>query len=324
MASFHLKGKNVMVAGGAGFIGSHLVDRLIPEQPGKIVVVDNLFLGKERNLQSARDHFPELKFYRQDVTDLEEMKGILGREGIEVVFNLAVIPLPASLERPYWSTCCNVGIAAVAVELLRQECYQTLVHFSSSEVYGSAQYVPMDEEHPLESCTPYAAGKVAGDHLVSSYRRTFGLDLTILRPFNNFGPRQNEGAYAGIIPIAIRKALAGEPITIYGDGEQTRDFVFVKDVADAAIAAFANPQTRGRIINVASGQEVSVNSLVRSILSATGAEVPLRYQPPRPGDVRRHAGDNRLARALLDFVPKTSFEEGIGQAVDWYRSTLER
>jgi UDP-glucose 4-epimerase len=213
-----------------------------------------------------------------------------------------------------------VGITTVACELLRAGAYATLIHFSSSEAYGSAAYVPMDEAHPSNPSTPYAASKVASDHVVLSYWHTFGLDAAIVRPFNNFGPRQNAGTYAGIIPIVVGRAMRGEPIEIYGDGEQTRDFVFVRDTADAAVAVFANPGTRGRIINIASGEEVSVNVLVRELLDVLGAEVPVVHVAPRAGDVRRHLASIDLARDLIGYAPATSLRQGLVETVGWYRA----
>jgi len=177
-----LKNKSVLVTGGAGFIGSHLVDRLVREEPERITVVDNLFLGKESNLNDARASFPGLRFYRQDASDYEKMSEILEREGVQVIFNLAVIPLPASLTRPRWSFEQNLDIALTICELAREELFDTLVHFSSSEAYGTSEYAPMDEKHPLNGTTPYAASKAACDQLIFSYCRTFGMDASIIRP----------------------------------------------------------------------------------------------------------------------------------------------
>lgn len=314
-----LQRKSVLVTGGAGFIGSHLVDRIIQESPANLAVVDNLFLGKEENLDQARQAFPTLKFYRQDASDYAAMKRIITAEGVEAVFSLAVVPLPTSLERPRWTVDTNVAITTVACELLREGYYQTLIHFSSSEAYGSAQYVPMDEKHPLVASTPYAASKAASDHVVLSYWKTFGIDAAIVRPFNNFGPRQNEGAHAGVIPVIIRAALRGDPATIYGDGEQTRDFIFVREVADAAVRVYEEPATRGQVINIATGQELSINRLVREILAILDADVPIVHDAPRAGDVRRHCGAVDLARRLIGFQPHVALNDGLIETVDWYR-----
>jgi UDP-glucose 4-epimerase len=319
-----LRDKNILVTGGAGFIGSHLCERIARDSPGRLVVVDNLFLGREENLSGARQIYPGLKLYRQDAADYDAMAAIVASEGIQVVFNLAIVPLPASLVNPRWTVDHNVALSTVPAELLRLGLYETLVHFSSSEAYGSASYVPMDEAHPCRPSTPYAASKLAGDYVVLSYRETYGVDATILRPFNNFGPRQNAGSYAGIIPIVVNRALRGEPIVIYGDGEQTRDFVFVRDTADAAVRMYESPATRGRVINVASGVEVTVNHLVREILNALDVDVPITHEEARPGDVRRHCGATGLARELIGFEPRTDLRSGLIETVAWYRETLSR
>src|SRR5262245_30382551 len=248
-----LKGKHVLVTGGAGFIGSHLVDRLAKEDPASLVVVDSFFLGTEENLVEARKAYPDLKLFRMDASNLAAMLQLVISEKIEVVFDLAVVPLPTSLDFPTWTIETNIGIASTFCELARRGYIQTLVHCSSSEAYGSAIHIPMDEEHPLVPCTPYAASKAACDHIILSYRETYNIDTVIVRPFNNFGVRQNPGSYAGIIPIVVRRILRGDPIEIYGDGEQTRDFVFVQDTADAMVQIYEEGKTRGQVINIASG-----------------------------------------------------------------------
>ena len=313
-----LAGTSIVVIGGAGFIGSHLVDRIVDTEPSRLTVVDNLFLGSEENLAAAAARYPDLRFVQQDATDLDAMDAILREARAEVVFNLAVVPLPASLERPRWSAMENVALATVPCELARQGRFRTLIHFSSSEAYGSAAYVPMDEGHPPVPSTPYAASKLAGDQIVLSYWHTFGLDAAVIRPFNNFGPRQNAGSYAGIIPIVVDRATRGEPIEIYGDGEQTRDFVFVRDTADAAVRLYASPEARGRVVNVASGREVSVNELVRIMLELLGSDVDVVHVEARPGDVRRHLASIELARELIGFEPVTSLRDGLAETVAWY------
>ena len=315
-------GRSVMVTGGAGFIGSHLTDRLIAEEPANLVIVDNLFLGKDDNLASARERFPALKFYREDVSDYDAMRAILASEAVDVVFDLAVIPLPTSLERPRWTVDVNLAMTSTMCELLREGLYKTLIHFSSSEVYGTARYEPMDEAHPLIPLTPYAASKAGGDHIVASYRATFGVDVATVRPFNAYGPRQNEQAYAGVIPTVIRRALAGEEVLIHGDGDQTRDFNYVADVADFTLRVYETPATRGRVVNVASGTEVSVNALVARLLAELDIDVPVRHVEPRLGDVRRHQGSVALARQLTGFQPRWTLDDGLAETVRWYRELL--
>lgn len=318
-----LRGLRVLVTGGAGFIGSHLVDRLVAEEVASMVVVDNLFLGKEENLSAARSAFPSLKLYVQDATDYDAFGAIVASERIDVLFDLAIVPLPASLVNPRWTVEHNVALATVPCELLRQGYFGTLVHFSSSEAYGSAHYVPMDESHPPMPSTPYAASKVAGDQVVLAYRHTYGIDASIVRPFNNFGPRQNAGAYAGVIPIVLGRAMRGLPIVIYGDGEQTRDFIFVRDTVDAAVRVFQEQRTRGEILNIASGRETSINVIVRELLGILGTEVPIEYEPWRPGDVRRHQAAINKAQDLIGFDPGTSLADGLGETVAWYRDRVD-
>ena len=317
-----IRGKNVLVTGGAGFIGSHLVDALATAGVGALVVVDNLFLGRLENLRTAEGLTDRLVFRRQDAADLEAMRRIIAEHEIEVVFILAVVPLPASLEMPKWSVDQNILITTVLCELAKEDAFRTLMHFSSSEAPGSALQVPMGEDHPLAPTTPYAASKAACDHIVLSYCRTFGIDAAILRPFNNFGPRQNDKAYAGIIPIVVANVLAGRPIEIFGDGLQTRDFIFVADTAVAAIDMYESPATRACITNVASGRETSVNELVAMMLRLMGAEDhPIVHKPERPGDVRRHCGDITKARERFGFRPKVDLAEGMKLTVNWYRAS---
>ena len=317
-----LTGKRVLVTGGAGFIGSHLVERIARDRPAALVVVDNLFLGREENLADARKGYPGLIIHRQDAADYDAMTAILSADRIDVVFNLAIVPLPTSLVNPRWTVEQNVALATVSCELLRQGYYETLIHFSSSEAYGSASYVPMDEQHPPNPSTPYAASKLAGDHIVLAYRETYGIDAAILRPFNNYGPRQNAGAYAGLIPIVVGRALRGETIEIFGDGEQTRDFIFVRDTAEAAVRIYESPGSRGLVINIGSGHETSVNDLVNALLTALEVEAEVIHADARPGDVRRHCAAMERAREIFGFNAQTPLGEGLRETVAWYQESL--
>ncbi|NWG08528.1 MAG: NAD-dependent epimerase/dehydratase family protein [Chloroflexi bacterium] len=318
-----LKGKHVLVTGGAGFIGSYLVDRLAMEEPASLVVVDSFFLGREENLTRARKLYPELKLFRMDASNVASMLQLVLAEKIEVVFDLAVVPLPTSLDFPTWTIETNIGIASTFCELARRGYIQTLIHCSSSEAYGSAVHIPMDEEHPLIPCTPYAASKAACDHIVLSYWETYNIDAVIVRPFNNFGPRQNPGSYAGIVPIVVRHILNGTPIEIFGDGKQTRDFVFVQDTAEAMVRIYEEEKSRGQVINIASGRETSVNELVVYLTSVMGVrEHPVIYSPARPGDVRRHCGDVNRLHTLTGYHVRTVSPETLAETVDWYRSVM--
>jgi len=287
-----LKNKSVLVTGGAGFIGSHLVDRLAKDEPENLVVVDNFFLGNRSNLDDAQKKYPDLKIYDQDATDYEKMIEIMKREAIEVVFNLAIVSLPVSLEKPKWTYEHNVAITSTCCELLRNDFYETLINFSSSEAYGTCIFAPMDENHPLNPMTPYAASKASGDHLLLSYYRTFGIDASIIRPFNNFGPRQNDKGYAAVIPLTIKRILSGEAPVIQWDGEQTRDFIYASNTADAAVEVYNHKNTRGKVLNIASGKDTSINTVVRLIVEFLKCDKPIVYQEKRPGDVRRHIANS--------------------------------
>ena len=318
-----LKKKSVLVTGGAGFIGSHLVDRIIKEEPENLVVVDNFFIGKESNLKEAREKYPKLKIYTQDASDYEVMSEIMKNEGIEVVFDLAVIPLPASLTKPRWTFEQNVNITLSICELARNNFFDTLIHFSSSEAYGTSEYAPMDEKHPLNGTTPYAASKAASDQLVFSYCRTFGIDASIIRPFNNYGPRQNEGSYAGVIPLTIKRILNNEAPVIYGDGKQTRDYLYVTDTTNATIDVYNSKNTRNKVLNIASGKEISIETLVNIIAKYLNCDKAIVYEQERPGDVRRHIANIYLAEDLINFKPTVSLGEGLRLTVEWYLKNME-
>jgi len=316
--------KSILVTGGAGFIGSHLVDALIKENPENLVVLSNFFLGKEDNLKEAIEKYPKLKIYHGSAADYETIKRIIENNNIDLVYNLAVIPLPASLEDPLWSTLENVKIALNVCELLRKGSFKKLIHFSSSEAYGSALSVPMNEKHELNPETPYAASKASGDLIVDSYYRTFKLDTSILRPFNNYGPRQNAGKFAAIIPIFIKKIINKEDtLTLNGDGKQTRDFIYVSDTANAAVEFAKNKNVIGKTINIAIGREISMNYLAELICKEMDFKGKIVHGPERPGDVKRHFADISLAKKLLNFEPKVKFEEGIKLTCDWYKKNLK-
>lgn len=317
-----LKNKSILVTGGAGFIGSHLVDALVNESPKDIIVVDDMFLGKESNLEDAKKNFADLILHKEDAGNFEVMKRIIEKHKTDVIFNLAVIPLPASLELPKQSTDKNIEIVTTICELQRLGFFKTLIHFSSSEAYGSAQYEPMDEKHPLGPSTPYAASKAAGDIIVLSYYRTFDTDCTIIRPFNNYGPRQNERTYAGVIPLTIKRILNDEAPVIYGDGEQTRDYIYVTETARMAIEIYKNERTRGKVINIGSGGETSILTVMKQIMKLLNCDKEIKFVPARPADVRRHIANIYLAEDILGFKQEIDFENGMKMTVDWYKKNL--
>ena len=177
----------------------------------------------------------------------------------------------------------------------------------------------MDEKHPEQPLTPYAASKISCDHIAMSYRKTFGVDVAVARPFNAYGPRQNEGTYAGVIPLTIRRILEGQKPVIFGDGLQTRDYTFVGDTVDGILGVYGSAESRGKIVNIASGKEVSIGMIVSLIVRMTGYRGDVAHEPERPGDVRRHRGDISLAQRLFKYEPKVDLEEGLRKTVEWYK-----
>jgi UDP-glucose 4-epimerase len=319
-----ISGKKVVVTGGAGFIGSHLVDALVAKNPAQILVLDNFFLGNRDNLLAFSATKAPVEIVELDCTDLETLRALLKKTSPDVVFDLATIPLPASLEKPLWSSKVIVDLTLNLCELAREGCFKTLVHCSSSEAYGSAQTVPMSEEHPLKVETPYAAAKAAAALLVESYQKTFGIDMVIGRPFNNYGPRQNGRDFSGIIPRLIQRIMKGETPVIFGDGLQTRDYLYVTDTGRGLIALYEDERSRNQAFNLASGKELSVLKIVEDVSRLMNWKQPPRFDPPRPADVRRHCADTAKAHKLLGFKPMVEWEEGIRQTVEWYRAHPER
>ena len=313
-----VSGKNILVTGGAGFIGSHLCDGLLARGAQKVVCVDNFFLGNMDNLKEAllNDNFV---LYRDDARNFGVLQAIMDKESIDVVFNMATIALNYSFFNPFDAYMVNVQIANTLLELLRVGAYKTLIHTSSSEAYGTAQYSPMDENHPTDPTTPYAAGKAAADLMVHSFYKVLGLDISIVRPFNNYGPRQNaEGSLAAIIPATAKRIQDGSKPIVEGDGEQTRDFIYVEDTVRGLILAYEKEESRGKIINLGSGNDISINDLLQGICDYMNYTGEWEHRPARTSDVRNLCADSKRAKELLCFEPQIGFDEGIKKTLDWY------
>lgn len=316
-----LEGRSALVTGGAGFIGSHLVDALLAAGADRIAVVDDLSLGKEANIEAARaDAGSRLIFRRLDCTDGRALRGACAGP-FDYCFHLAVIPLPHSLVCPAENVQRNVAMTTAVCELGRHGGFERLINFSSSEVYGTAQCSPMPELHPLGAHTPYAASKAASDLTVASYATTFGLKTTTVRPFNTYGPRQNAGAYAGLIPAVVSAVVTDKPVEIQGDGKQTRDMTYVSDTVAGALAAASCENAIGHTFNLGRGMDTSVNEMVRVLLQALGKpDHPVVHVSPRPGDLRRLIAATDRARSTFGFEPKVPLATGIERTVEWYLS----
>ena len=317
-----LKGASALVTGGAGFIGSHLVDALVDAGLQRVVVVDNLWLGRRENLAGALRH-DAVTLVEGDCSDLDLLHEIAA-DPFDLCFNLAVVPLPHSLEHPKENIELNVAMTTAVCELGRAGRYRRLVQYSSSEIYGTARTAEMDEAHEIRPHTPYAAAKAATDLIAESYAMTFGQEMALVRPFNTYGERQNSGTYAGLIPAVVMRVREGEPVLVHGDGFQSRDLTYVRDQITGVLAAVQEEEALGRWINLGSGREATVNEIVGLILDALGVpDHPIEHVPQRPGDVRRHLADVSLASRLLGYDPPTPLAEGIGRTVSWYLQTLE-
>jgi UDP-glucose 4-epimerase len=305
-----LRNRTVLVTGGAGFIGSHLVDALLDVEGTQVRVLDNLATGLLGNLLQHHGN-PRFKLAVGDVGDRTLVAEIL--RGVEVVFHLACRGVRHSLGYPLPNHHANATATLELLALSHQAKVRRFVHVSSSEVYGTARYVPMDEEHPCFPETVYGAAKLAGEAYARAYHQTYGLPTVVIRPFNNFGPRSHfEGDAGEVIPRFVVRALAGQPPLIYGDGEQTRDFLYVDDTAYWLCQAAACDALVGQTVNLASGVETSVRTLAGVVAEETGrAGLAPVHLPARPGDVLRHLGGVDRAVQLLGFAPRTALRQGV-------------
>lgn len=315
-----LTGKTVLVTGGAGFIGSHLVDRLIADGAAHVVVIDNMFLGSEDNLDEAQAT-GKLTLYKDDAEFATSLDYIFQRHAIDIVFNCATKALNYSFMNPANAFSTNVTVVLNLLELQRRGAYKSLCHFSTSEVYGSAVYEPMDEKHPRNPTTTYAAGKAAADLAVESFVHMFGLDACIVRPFNNYGPRQNhKGLLAGVIPITTWRILNQGMPEIHGDGQQSRDFIHVRDTVDAVVKLF-RVLPAGESVNISTDNQVTIGDLVTRIAAILGYQGEILRKPARAADVLCHNASNQKVHSLIDYS-LTDFDNGLRETLDWYVQRL--
>ncbi|GAA0489801.1 NAD-dependent 4,6-dehydratase LegB [Salinibacillus aidingensis] len=312
-----LTNRNVLVIGGAGFIGSHLVDKLIAEKVRKIIIIDNLFIGKKENITHALDN--GAVFHIDDAENQEILSYLIEKHNIDIVFNCATKALNYSFINPSHAFLTNVIVLKNLLELQRKKAFQTLCHFSSSEAYGSAQYKPIDEQHPLIPETTYAAGKASADLMLQSYVNMFDLDAFIFRPFNNYGPRQNfEGPLAGVVPVTIKKILKGEAPEIHGSGQQTRDYIFVEDTVDLVLKAFPLISP-GDVVNISTDQQISIQYVVETIVDVMEYQGTIMKKPGRKADVKSHRGSTCKLEKMVGTYNPTPFKEGISATVNWVK-----
>lgn len=305
---------NALVTGGAGFIGSHLVDALLADG-ATVTVLDDLSAGSRANL--APSGHERLRLVEGSILDRSVVDQAIA--GADVVFHLATQCVRLSIDEPELVHHVNATGALTLLSAAVAARAGRFVYVSSSEVYGSARTVPMREDHPFDPTTVYGASKLAGELYTNAFNRAHRLSTVIVRPFNTYGPRAHfEGVHGELIPKFVLRALAGRSPVIYGDGEQTRDFTYVDDTVRGILLA-AGSSMNGTAVNVARGQEVSVNEIARLVIDACGGGVRPEHRGDRPADVRRHLADVSLARRELRFDAAVDIAAGIARYVSWFR-----
>ena len=314
---------HVLVTGGAGFIGSHTVD-LLMTTGARVSVLDNLSTGFIANLAKWQDH-ERFFFAGGDVTkDLTEpLAAAVARFGpIERIAHFAAqTAVPVSMDDPVTDIEVNLCGTARVLEYARRNGVTKVAFASSSAVYDDDAPVPVSEDSSARPSSPYGIDKLAAEIFLDYYARIYGLKFTALRFMNVYGPRQDPSSwYSGVISIFLDRAVAGQPITIFDDGEQTRDFVYVTDVARAVVTCCLSDAGNGAIINIGTGVEVTINEITRTILTLTNSASQVTHEPARAGDIRRSVTTMDRAVRLLGFDPKVDLQEGLDQTVAWVRS----
>lgn len=307
-----------LVTGGAGFIGSSICRRLVAE--GCFVrVVDNLLTGKRSNLADVIDR---IEFVEADMGDPEVARSAM--KDVDVVLHQGALPsVPRSVDDPAASHQHCVDATFTLLLAARDAGIKRFVYAASSSAYGDTPTLPKVETMPTDPLSPYAVGKLVGEYYCSVFSKVFGLETISLRYFNVFGPRQDPASqYAAAIPAFVTAILKDQPPTVYGDGEQSRDFTYIDNVVQANLLAARAEKTQGEVVNIACGEAITVNAIIKLINELLGKDVTPNYDPPRPGDVKHSLADITAARALIGFEPVILFRDGLERSIDWYRNNL--
>ena len=303
-----LQDQRILVTGGAGFIGSRLADRLCRDND--VVVLDSLVSGDRENVPT------EAEFIEGDIRDESAVADAIA--GVDCVFHeAALVSVDRSVEVPTESHDNNVEGTLTILEAARSQDTRVVLA-SSAAIYGRPAEIPITENHPKEPTSPYGLDKLACDHYARLYHDRYGTDTVALRYFNAYGPGQTGGDYAGVISIFIEQALAGEDITVEGDGEQTRDFVYIDDIVDANVAA-AGTAAVGAGYNVGTGDSVTIRGLAELIQDITDTDSDIVHTDPREGDIDHSRAAVSKAKANLDFEASVSLREGLERTVEWFR-----
>ncbi|MFH1884157.1 MAG: SDR family oxidoreductase [Planctomycetota bacterium] len=307
-----------LVTGGAGFIGSNICKELI-SQGCFVRVVDNLLTGKKSNLASIID---KIDFIQADMGDAEVAQS--ATKDIDVVLHQGALPsVPRSVDEPAATHRHCVDATFTLLLAARDAGVKRFVYAASSSAYGDTPTLPKVETMTPMPLSPYAAAKLVGEYYCSVFYKVFGLETISLRYFNVFGPQQDPASqYAAAIPAFVTAILKDEPPTIYGDGEQSRDFTYIDNVVEANLLAARAKQTKGEVINVACGEAVTVNEIIALINELVGKNIKPIYTDPRPGDVKHSLADIALAQKLISYKTKVPFQQGLQLAIEWYRENL--
>jgi UDP-glucose 4-epimerase len=307
----------VLVTGAAGFIGSHLAETLV-RRGARVIALDNLSMGSLRNLAWAGAN-DSLEFVQGDIRDEALVEKLVA--GCDWVFHMgAVASVPLSVNEPESTNRQNLGATLHLLELSRQKGVRRFIFASSSSVYGDLPG-PASEEMPVNPLTPYALQKYAGEKYGQMFAALHGLETTALRYFNVFGPRQNAASpYSGVVALFCRQALSGESPTVFGDGKQSRDFVYIDNVIAANLLAAESPQAVGQVFNIGMGASVTILDLIAELNHLTGRNLQPEFRSPRPGDIRHSESVITKAESELGYAPRIDRREGLRRTLDFYRS----
>jgi UDP-glucose 4-epimerase len=307
-----------LVTGGAGFIGSHLVEALLASG-NTVRVLDNFSTGDPVNLERVR---LEIEVLESDLTDLEAVRRAM--RGIEVVFHQgALASVPRSVADPLATHAACVNGTLHVLQAAREAGVRRVIYAASSSAYGASTKLPKCENDPTLPLSPYAVAKLAGEHYCAAFSEVYGLETVRLRYFNVFGPRQSpDSPYAAVIPLFLQTMLAGRSPTINGDGQQSRDFTFVEDVIQANLLASAAPGVSGKVYNIACGKRTSLLDLVAKINSLLGTNILPSHRDPRPGDVRHSQADISRAMMELGYRPSYDIDLGLARCLDHLRGKI--
>jgi len=305
-----------LVTGGAGFIGSHIVNRLLKEGY-EVTVIDNLSTGKSENLSRYQSN-KEFHFIQGDIRNFNLVKEAV--KGVDAVFHeAAVVSVPLSVEDPIGTNDVNVGGTLNILKACLNSKTKRFIYGSSTAIYGDTKKLPIKEESISQPISPYGVSKLAAESYANAFYRVYGLETVCLRYFNVYGPRQAYNPYSGVITILINRLLSNQSPIIYGDGEQRRDFTNIEDVVEANMLALERKNAAGQVFNIATGVATTINQLAKLLQEVMGkTELKVVHADSRPGDIRHNYADISKARKILGYEPKISLKDGLTQLVKWW------